>query len=540
MKSRFIFFLVYFALAASVFAGEQSPVEIFTDARPATLTIWNREIAVFRARLGGITPEERLQTTIQRLKNIHYFHLYKEVIQKPLAINQYPAIGFFLDDTFLFALFKQDLNPETRETLEQVAEGVVARLNEVREAQRSQSQPSLLLRGAAFSVTATVAFLLLIWVLKKLQKLVRSAILRRTAKLKWMKIRDFDMRRFLLQAVRHLTKIIFFIIAFIGAYVWSGFVLAQFPYTAPWAEALRYKLRFLAVELLSGLVEEIPSILTVVAILLITRWVTTIVDGVSKSLERDSERVGIFSGDTARATRRIMLFSIWVAGIVIAYPYIPGSESLAFKGISVFLGLVVSLGSTGVVNQIMSGFVVLYSGAVRTGEYAKAGDVEGTVIEISLLSTRILTPKKEYVTVPNAVLMGKNTINYSRMQEEDRTEVSTKVTIGYDTPWRQVEAMLLLAADRTRGVRKKPVPRVFQTALSDFYVEYELRFVPGEIQTKNATLSLLHQQILDVFNEFEVQIMSPNFVDQPQDTILVSKDNWFLPPAGKADQIKKK
>ena len=232
--------------------------------------------------------------------------------------------------------------------------------------------------------------------------------------------------------------------------------------------------------------------------------------------------------------------AIWIAGLVIAYPYIPGSDSAAFKGVSVLLGLMVSFGSSGVINQIMSGFVVLYSGAVRTGEFVRAGDIEGTVTDISLLSTRVLTPKNEYVTVPNAVLMGQNTINYSRLRAEDRTALSTSVSIGYDTPWRQVEAMLLLAADRSKGIRKQPPPWVLQTALKDFYIEYALVFVPAEINTKNATLTLLHQQILDVFNEFGVQIMSPNFEAQPPEQVVVPKQNWFLPPAKESGQAPQK
>lgn len=193
--------------------------------------------------------------------------------------------------------------------------------------------------------------------------------------------------------------------------------------------------------------------------------------------------------------------------------------------------LMISLGSTGVVNQVMSGFVALYSGAVRSGEYALVGDVEGTITEVGLLATKISTPKNEYITVPNAVLVGQNTVNYSRLHGEILTEVETTVSIGYDTPWRQVHAMLLLAAERTLGVCKDPVPRVVQTALEDFYIEYSLRFVPAEMPKKNAALALLHQNILDVFNEFGVQITSPHFVGEPKAPHVVPEENWSPQPA---------
>ncbi len=259
-----------------------------------------------------------------------------------------------------------------------------------------------------------------------------------------------------------------------------------------------------------------------------TRWGANLADHLFRQFEDARDADGWLGHDTARATRRIVVVLIWIFGVTLAYPYIPGSESPAFKGISVFVGLMVSLGSTGLVNQVMSGFVVLYSGAVRTGEYARIGDAEGVIQDIGMLSTKLLTPRNEYITVPNAVLISKETLNYSRMEG---TELATKVTIGYDAPWRQVHAMLLLAAERTPGIRSDPVPRVVQTALSDFYPEYELRFVPADVTRKGAILSDLHQRIQDTFNEFGVQIMSPNFEAQPDGKVVSPKDQWFIAPA---------
>ncbi len=540
MKSGTLLLSLYLLLVATAYAANDSLLMAVVDAPPATLSAWNREIAVFRATVAGKTPAMRVESTIKRLKAVSDYKLYKEVEQRPIQVGEYRGVAFFIEADLLFALHEQDLDPETGETFEQLTERVMVRLDDLREAKRNQRRPDLLLRGGGLSLVATAAFALLLWILKRLQARVRSAIVRRTAKMKWTKIHKFDMRRFLFRAIRQLTKVIFIVIAFVAAYVWLGFVLSQFPFSAPWAAALGERLAGITTGMLEGLLRSIPNILIVVAIMLVTRWITTIVDGLFKSMEGDANHEGFLSGDTARATRRIVIVAIWIAGLVIAYPYIPGSDSAAFKGVSVLLGLMVSFGSSGVINQIMSGFVVLYSGAVRTGEFVRAGDIEGTVTDISLLSTRVLTPKNEYVTVPNAVLMGQNTINYSRLQAEDRTALSTSVSIGYDTPWRQVEAMLLLAADRSKGIRKQPPPWVLQAALKDFYIEYVLVFVPAEIKTKNATLTVLHQQILDVFNEFGVQIMSPNFEAQPPEQVVVPKQNWFLPPAKESGQAPQK
>jgi small-conductance mechanosensitive channel len=220
----------------------------------------------------------------------------------------------------------------------------------------------------------------------------------------------------------------------------------------------------------------------------------------------------------------------------VAYPYLPGSQSPAFQGISVFVGLMISLGSAGLVNQVMSGLVVIYSRALKVGEYVQVGQTEGTVIEVGLLSAKISTPKREAITVPNAVLVGSPIVNYSRLAGDEGAAVGTTVTIGYDAPWRQVHAMLELAARRTQGVRAAPAPVVLQRALSDFYVEYHLVVRIDRAEERIRILSGLHANIQDVFNEHGVQIMSPNFEAQPEGKVWVPREQWFAAPALPADR----
>jgi hypothetical protein len=160
--------------------------------------------------------------------------------------------------------------------------------------------------------------------------------------------------------------------------------------------------------------------------------------------------------------------------VVAAYPYIPGSNTDAFKGVSIFVGLLVSLGSTSVVGQAASGLILMYSRALKGGDYVRVGETEGTVVSLGMLSTKIRTPKNEEISIPSGVMIGTVIKNYTRLVKEEGVIVYTSVTIGYDTPWRQVHAMLIQAADRTEGLRKDAKPFVFQTALSDFYVEYQL------------------------------------------------------------------
>ena len=222
---------------------------------------------------------------------------------------------------------------------------------------------------------------------------------------------------------------------------------------------------------------------------------------------------------------------LWLFALAVAYPYLPGSDTDAFKGVSVFIGLVISLGSSGIVNQLMSGFTLTYSRAVQTGDYVKVGDVEGTVTNLGMLATKLRTPRREEATIPNAVMVSSVTTNYSRLQQAEGVFVPTTVTIGYDVPWRQVQALLLLAAGRTPGVRRDPGPRVLQTGLHDFYVSYTLLVCLEDPAAKGPVLDALHGQIQDAFNQFGVQIMSPNYEADPSAPKVVAPAQWFSAPA---------
>jgi len=200
-----------------------------------------------------------------------------------------------------------------------------------------------------------------------------------------------------------------------------------------------------------------------------------------------------------------------------AYPYLPGSDSDAFKGVSVLVGVMITLGGSSLIGQGASGLILMYSRTLRVGEYVRISDQEGTVTEMGAFTTKIRTGLGEEVTVPNAVVLGTTTKNYSRAVKGAGYVLDTVVTIGYDTPWRQVQSLLLAAASRTEGVLPDPEPRVFQTALSDFYVEYRLvtQAVPELPRPRAEVLSALHANVLDVFNEAGVQIMSPHYLADP-------------------------
>ena len=224
---------------------------------------------------------------------------------------------------------------------------------------------------------------------------------------------------------------------------------------------------------------------------------------------------------------------VWGFGVAVAYPFLPLAESDAFKGLSVMFGFMLTLGSAGIVTQMMSGLVLIYSRALKVGDFVSIGDVMGVVKESGVLSTKIINMRNEEVTIPNAVLIGNPIKNYSSAGGERGALISTTVTIGYDTPWRQVHAMLISAAEETNGLRSDPKPFVMQKSLQDFYVEYELYAYVDRPLERILIISQLHANIQDQFNTHGVQIMSPHFVLQPRNNVVVNRENWYAPPAEK-------
>jgi len=317
----------------------------------------------------------------------------------------------------------------------------------------------------------------------------------------------------------------------IVVYAVLTFVLRQFPYTRPWGESLRAFLLTTVENLGLGMLNAVPGLFTAVLIFLFTRAVIRVLGLWFHAVETGRVTPLWLFPETAQPTRRLATALLWTFAAVVAYPYLPGSQTEAFKGASVFLGLMVTFGSSGLVSQIVSGFTLTYSRALRLGDFVRIGDVEGTVTHLGVLSTKVKTVWNEDVTIPNAVVVAQTTTDYSRLGDTEGVFIPTSVTIGYDTPWRQIHAMLLQAAERTPGFRREPKPMVLQASLEDFYVKYTLFACLERQDQRPFVLDALHANIQDVFNEYGVQIMSPNYVIDPAAPKVVLKKDWYAAPA---------
>jgi small-conductance mechanosensitive channel len=280
-----------------------------------------------------------------------------------------------------------------------------------------------------------------------------------------------------------------------------------------------------------GVVSSIPSLVFLALLVLVTRYVLKTLHLMFGAIEQGAVKLKGFDRDWTWPTYRIVRLLVLAFAVVVAFPYIPGSSSEAFKGVSLFLGIIFSLGSTSIIANIIAGYSMTYRRAFRVGDRIKVDDIVGEVTEARLQVTHVRSLKNEEVVIPNSVILNSAVVNYSTLAASKGLILHTTVGIGYETPWRQVEAMLLMAAERTPRLLKEPPPFVLQTSLGDFAITYELNAYtdrPGEM---GPIYGEMHRNILDVFNEYGVAIMTPAYEGDPEQPKLVPKDRWYEAPA---------
>jgi small-conductance mechanosensitive channel len=328
------------------------------------------------------------------------------------------------------------------------------------------------------------------------------------------------------------------ILVLIFLYVYLQLVLGFFPLTHSIAsQVLSYVLLPLTT-IGNGFIKQIPNLLFIIVLVLLVRYILKAMKIFFLGIERQRLTFRGFYPEWARSTYRILSFLVIAFSVVVAFPYIPGSDSLAFKGVSVFIGVLFSLGSQSAVSNIVAGFALTYRRAFRVGDRVKIADFTGDVMETRFQVTTLRTVKNEEIIVPNSMILNSHVINYSAKARDGGLILHTNVTIGYDTPWRQVHAMLLMAARNTPGLLPEPEPFVLQKSLDDFYVTYELNVYTDKPERMGAFYSGLHQNILDVFNEYGVQIMSPNYEADRSEPAIVTKERWYAPPAEPPSEAK--
>jgi small-conductance mechanosensitive channel len=498
---------------------------------PATLKIQNRPIVTLRALFTGYTPKQRVEAAEARIHRL----IERGELASVSAAPQSEGIQIRIGNTGVFYVTPGDANDLAGEGLDEISDRTVANLSLALKEIHEAGHGEFLLRAAGLTVAATLALLLIITGIRRSHRWLRAHLADVVGpRMKALAIGGFT---------QHIEGIILFLkgvvgltawaLAFFSLYLWLDFSFMQFPYTRPWGEQLHNYMTDAITAFLLAIVDFIPGLVVVAVIFSITRFLARLARLFFDAVENGRVRVPGLYAETAQPTRRIVTVILWLFAVVMMYPYLPGSDSDAFKGVSVFVGLLLSIGSAGTVNQAVSGLMLMYSRALRVGDYVQIGETVGTVVALGMFSTRIRTPWGEIVSFPNAVIVGTTTKNYSREEETGGVFLTTTVTIGYNAPWRQVHAMLIEAARRTEGLLKDPPPRVLQRSLSDFYVEYMLGARIADPNRRMPVLDELHRNIQDVFNEYGVQIMSPHYVADPAEQVWVPKERWHEAPANK-------
>lgn len=415
----------------------------------------------------------------------------------------------------VFIVTHADVDTAAGETATVVAQRAMAQLRlAIRDAREAHSAEALL-RDLALLVAATVLFLFALRVLRaarrRLFKTLEPRLVAATEKIGTGGLRIVEARQ-VVAMERGAVALVGWVLGLLAAYLYVVYVLKLFPWTRPWGETLGVVLRTTLAKVGISVLGAVPSLAVLLVIFFITLLATRLVRATFEGVKARRITIPGVHPDTAEPSRRIMNALLWMFALVVAYPYVPGSGSVAFKGLSVITGIVFTLGSAGIVGQAMSGLVLMYSRSFRVGDFIQTGGIQGTVVELGLLSTQLRTPKNEFVTLPNNVVVSGAVTDFTAAGRRGcALFIYSSVTIGYDTPWRRVHELLIAAAGTTDGVVKEPPPYVLQNALNDSYVEYQLNAAvdPERAAELPWIYGQLHAAIQDSFWAAGVEIMSP-------------------------------
>lgn len=352
------------------------------------------------------------------------------------------------------------------------------------------------------------------------------------------RIEAVEVRSFNLVTANHLERTVegligavHWLLAFVAVLAAICYVLSLFP----WTRLVAVRVGNLLVDPLrtmgSALLDALPGLAFVAVLAIVTRYLLRLLQVFFAGIAQGRIRLRNFAPEWAWPTYRLVRIAVVAFALVIAYPYIPGSSSDAFKGISLFFGLLMSLGAASVVANSLAGYALIYRRTFKVGDRIRVGDVTGDVVEMRQQVTHLRSVKNEIITIPSSTMLTSQVTNFSSLARTSGLVLHTTVGIGYETPWRQVEAMLLLAASRTDGLARHRAPFVLLKELGDFAVVYEINAYCDDAQAMERAYTALHRQVLDVFNEFGVAIMTPAYVADPELPKVVPMDQWYAAPA---------
>jgi len=451
-----------------------------------------------------------------------------------LTVEDKPRASWILaNGRRVLAVFDEDAAQEAADR-RLVAEAIRVRTWEAIADYRAARQPAVLWRHALLALGATVALLAAAFVCRRLLTWLSTRLERRYRQ----RVGDLQIQSVQLVKAAHLWRALVGALNFAAAIAVVVVVVAYLRYVLalfPWTRGTANRLTAVAIDpirsLSLGFIGLIPNFVFLAVLFLVARYALKLVRLFFDSVATEKVRLRNFDSVWAAPTYKLVRLIVIAFAVVVAYPYVPGSDSQVFQGVTLFLGVVLSLGSSSTVGNVLSGYSMTYRRTFHLGDIVRIGQHLGAVQEMRLLVTHLRTAKNEEVIVPNSAIMSAEVVNYSSMAKERGLVLHTSVRIGYETPWRQVEAMLLEAASRTTGLLCDRPPFVQVMSLDAFYVTYEINVYCDTAERMRARYSDLHRHILDVFNQYGVQIMVPAYETDPKHSKVVPRERWYAEPA---------
>ena len=489
-----------------------SPEHIISEPLPeAQVILDGTPLLAIKTRVLSFSPEDRAKAISSRLAKLAHDPLFP--VDSLKVVDSDTSSDLAAGDMILMSVTDADAQAAGKARLALAEEHARVFRLALETRNREYSTRSILI-GALYSLLATLVLIVAVMLINRLLPRVIATIE------SW---RGKYIRSIRIQSIEilHEDRITSFIITtFRGTrtvlllglfYLYIPLVMSFFPWTRGMATKL-FDYILTPVEIVGlSFVSYLPKIFFLLVIAVITHFAIKLSRFIFDEIEKQTIIIPGFYPDWAESSFKISRFLILAFAVVVAFPYLPGSSSPAFKGVSVFLGVLFSLGSTSAISNVVAGVVLTYMRAFKLGDRVKIADTVGDVVEKTLLATRVRTIKKVDITIPNAMILGSHIINFSSSAQELGLILNTSVTIGYDAPWRQVHELLIGAACATENILELPTPFVLQTALNDFYVSYEINAYTDKPSLMASTYSELHQNIQDKFNEAGVEIMSPHY-----------------------------
>jgi len=508
--------ILLFWLACSAAASrEPAHTEVESDIATAPVELDGR--VLFRVRgVSSLPAEERARLIHDKVAALAANRAIP--IDSLQVVEGHGATRIQAGDTPIMSVIDADARLEEvgRTALSQVH---LLRIREAITAYRSARSVKSRAIAVAGSLAATLLLAIAVVAILRAWRVADRSLVRRSEtrtgaiEIRSLKLihadRIWTAARGLLAAARTAALIV-------SVLVYLGFVLAQFPETRALSKSLVGLVMTPLRTTASATVRSIPDVVFLAVLFFVFRMLLGLTRLFFEAIEEGAVTFAGFQPDWAQPTYRAVRLALIAFALVMAFPYIPGSNSAAFQGVSIFLGVLLSLGSSSAIANIVAGYMLIYRRAFKVGDRIKIGQSLGDVIETRLQVTHLRSPKNEELIIPNSQILSADVVNYSSMARSRGLILHTEVGIGYDVSWRQVEAMLLAAADRTPGLLAQPRPFVLEKRLAEFAVIYELNAYCANAGAMGRLYAALHRNILDLFNEHGVQIMTPAYENDPK------------------------